>query len=72
LEQQNENEEILINDVINEEVVQPQPIELRCSTRERRPTQIDDYVYFNEQEIDSNIGDPISYTKVIQSEDSEH
>jgi Reverse transcriptase (RNA-dependent DNA polymerase) len=29
-------------------------------------------VYFNEQEIDSNIGDPIFYTKAIQSEDSEH
>jgi hypothetical protein len=45
---------------------------LRHSARERRPTQIDDYVYFNEQEIDSNIGDLVSYTKAIQSEDLEH
>jgi hypothetical protein len=29
-------------------------------------------VYFNEQEIDSNIGDLVSYTKAIQSEDLEH
>jgi hypothetical protein len=48
LEQQTENEKIPTNDVVNEEVVQPQPIELRRSARERRPTQIDDYVYFNE------------------------
>ena len=72
MEQQSENDEIPNNNAVNEEIVQTQPIELRRSAIERRPTQMVDYVYFIESEIDSSIDDPISYTKAIQSEDSEH
>ena len=50
------------------------PNQLNCDALQmsNSPTQMIDYVYFIESEIDSSIDDSIFYIKAIQSEDSEH
>ena len=71
-EQQTATEDILIDNIVVNDAVEPNDIPLRRSTRERRSAISDDYlVYLQESEIDSAIDDPISYKKAIECEESD-
>jgi len=71
-EQQTTNEDIPIDNIVVDDVVEPNDIPLRRSTRERRSAISDDYlVYLQESEIDSAIDDPVSYKKAIECEESD-